>query len=39
MVFIYKFWKQEILIQPPEEPLEHHLGEGRQKKLELHKIS
>ena len=22
MVFIYKFWKKEILIQPPEEPQE-----------------
>ena len=31
MVIIYKFCKNEIRIQPPGEPQEHHLGEVRQK--------
>ena len=30
---------KEILIQPPGEPREQHLGDVRPKKLELHKIS
>ena len=30
MVLIYKFCKQEIQIQSPGEPREHHLGEVRQ---------
>ena len=34
MVNIYKFCKKEILIQPPGEPREHHLGDVRQKKFE-----
>ena len=37
IVIIYKFCK--ILIQPPGEPREHHLGEVRPKRFELHKIS
>ena len=39
MINIYKFCKQEMLIQPPEEPREQHLGDVLEKKLELHKIS
>ena len=39
MVNIDKFHKKEILIQPPGEPREQHLGEARKKKLELHKMS
>ena len=39
MVNIYKFCKKEILIQPPGEPREQHLGDVRPKKFELHKIS
>ena len=35
MVNIYKFCK--ILIQPPGEPREQHLGDVRPKKFELHK--
>ena len=38
-VNIYKFPKKEILIQPPGEPREQHLGDVRPKKFELHKIS
>ena len=38
-VNIYKFPKKENLIQPPGEPREQHLGDVRQKKFELHKIS
>ena len=37
IVIIYKFCK--ILIQPPGEPREHHLGEVRPKRFELHKMS
>jgi len=34
MVNIYKFHKKkEILIQPPGEPREQHLGDVRQKKV------
>ena len=29
MVFIYKLCKENFLIQPPDEPREHHLGEVR----------
>ena len=29
MVIIYKFYKNEILIQPPGEPREYHPGEVR----------
>ena len=32
MVNIYKSHKKEILIQPPGEPREQHLGDVRQKK-------
>ena len=32
MVNIHKFHKTEILIQPPGEPREQHLGDVRQKK-------
>ena len=39
MVNIYKFCKKDILIQPPGEPREQHLGDVRPKKFELHKIS
>ena len=39
MVNISKFCKKEILIQPPGEPREQHLGDVRPKKFELHKIS
>ena len=39
MVNIYKFHDKDILIQPPGEPREQHLGDVRQKKFELHKIS
>ena len=39
MVNIYKFFKKEILIQPPGEPREQHLGDVRPKKFELQKIS
>ena len=39
MVNIYKFHKKGILIQPPGESREQHLGDVRQKKFELHKIS
>ena len=39
MVNLYKFCKREILIQPPGEPREQHLGDVRPKKFELHKIS
>ena len=39
MVNIYKFFKKDILIQPPGEPREQHLGDVRPKKFELHKIS
>ena len=39
MVNIYKFHTKEILIQLHEEPREQHLGDVRQKKFELHKIS
>jgi len=34
-----KFNKKEILIQPPGEPREQHLGDVRPKKFELHTIS
>ena len=37
IVIIYKFCK--VLIQPPGEPREHHLGEVRPKRFELHKMS
>ena len=33
------FCKKEILIQPPGELQEQHIGEVRTKKFELHKIS
>ena len=39
MVNIYNFCKREILIQPPGEPREQHLGDVRHKKFELHKIN
>ena len=39
MVNIYKFCKKEILIQPPGEPREQHLGDVRTKKFELHKMT
>ena len=39
MVNIYKFCKKEILIKPPGEPQEQHLGDVLPKKFELHKIS
>ena len=39
MVSINKFCKKEILIQPPGEPREQHLGDVGPKKLVLHKIS
>ena len=39
MVNIYKFCKKDILIQPPGEPREQHLGDVQTKKFELHKIS
>ena len=35
LVFIYKFYKKEIQIQPPREPREQHLGEIRQETLKL----
>ena len=31
--------KKEILIQPPGEPQEQHLGDVRPKNFELHKVS
>jgi len=37
-VNIYKFWKKEILIQPPGEPREQRLGDVGPKKIELHKF-
>jgi len=39
MVNTYKFCKNQILIQPPGEPREQHLGDVGPKKFELHKIS
>ena len=30
LLFIYKFRKKEIQLQPPREPREHRLGEVRQ---------
>ena len=39
MVNIYKFCKEEILIQPPGEHREQQLSEVGTKKIELHKIS
>ena len=38
IVNLYKFCKRDILIQPPGEPREQHLGDVRPKKFELHKI-
>ena len=35
----YVFHKKEILIQPPGEPREQHLGDVQHKKYELQKIS
>ena len=37
MIFIYKFCKKDILIQPPGEPREHHIGEARPENFVLHK--
>ena len=34
MVNVYKFCKKEILVQPPGEPREQHLGDVRPKKFE-----
>ena len=39
MVNIYKFCKREILIQPPGESREQHLGNVRPQKFKMHKIS
>jgi hypothetical protein len=35
MVNLYKFCKREILIQPPGEPREQHLGDVQPKKFKL----
>ena len=37
--FMYTFYRKDILIQPPGEFREQHLGEVRPKKFELYKIS
>jgi hypothetical protein len=38
MVNIYKFYKKKILIQPPGEPREQHIGDVRQKRLSCTKF-
>ena len=38
MINLYKFCKKEILIQPPGEPREQHLGDVRSKVFRLIKV-